>query len=330
MDDFTSTAASYAQTANSYAQTARGTADSSTPGISDWTDLMQHVVLKPEIPHQLFVGSVEGLPTCTADSRTYEIWPKLLLMVLMQGVQHFVVDGVPFHIDAGQDEGASPLVFMLNVARRSTLRFIHDHDAPIRKAMISAPRPWLEWLMRTQTQGSTTLNRFLSEHLAQFRYTPCRQVTTLAEQLINPPPSMQGEIRTLYRSSRGLDILSSSWATLLDHRDNREKPGLASLRQSERVRDYIVDNLDDALTIDKIARSIGASVSSVQRHFKEHFGVTVFEFVRSTRLERASEALERDGVSIAQAAHLAGYANPAHFTTAFKRTYGVLPSQRRR
>lgn len=291
---------------------------------------MQHVTLKPEIPHQLFVGSVEGVPTCTADSSTHEIWPKLLLMVLMQGVQHFVVDGVPFHLDAGQDEDATPLVFMLNVARRSTLRFIHDHDASIRKAMISAPRPWLDWLMQTQTQGSAALNTFLSEHLAQFRYAPCRQVTTLAEQLINPPPSMQGEIRTLYRSSRGLDILCSSWATLLDAREDREKPNLMSLRQSERVRDYIVENLDGVLTIDRIAKDVGASVSSVQRHFKEHFGMTVFEFIRAQRLERAGDALERDGISIAQAAHLAGYANSAHFTTAFKRAYGVLPSHRRR
>ena len=67
----------------------------------------------------------------------------------------------------------------------------------------------------------------------------------------------------------------------------------------------------------------------MQRHFKEHFGLTIFEFIRQKRLESARWALESDGVPIAQAAYIAGYNNPSSFTTAFKKAYGVSPKYRR-
>lgn len=291
---------------------------------------MQHVVLTPKPPQQLFVGSVDGEPTCTPDLETYEIWPKLLVMVLLRGTQHFVIDGKPFLFSAGTMENATPMVIMLNVARAAKLRFVNDSGTPMRKVQISAPRPWLEWLMRTQTQNKTVLKRFLSKHLTTFSFAPSRQMITLAEQLLNPPPSMQDELYAFYRNSRGLDILTTACSVLLDHYGKRDVPIIMSLRQGERIRDYIVEHLDQELTISGIAKEVGASASSVQRHFKTHFGLTVFEFIREQRLERANQALGHDGVSIAQAAYIAGYSNAAHFATAFKRTYGVSPSTRRR
>jgi AraC-like DNA-binding protein len=51
----------------------------------------------------------------------------------------------------------------------------------------------------------------------------------------------------------------------------------------------------------------------------------VFDYVRVRKLEQAREVLERDGVSVAQAAYIAGYASPANFATAFKRQFGTSP-----
>ena len=48
--------------------------------------------------------------------------------------------------------------------------------------------------------------------------------------------------------------------------------------------------------------------------------------VRELRLQRARKAIERDDVSAAQAAYEAGYSNPANFSTAFKRLFGLSPS----
>ncbi|WP_246767099.1 helix-turn-helix domain-containing protein, partial [Bordetella pertussis] len=53
------------------------------------------------------------------------------------------------------------------------------------------------------------------------------------------------------------------------------------------------------------------------------------ECLRGARLTRARLGLERDGLSVAQAACLAGYTSAANFATAFRRAFGVTPGQLR-
>lgn len=67
------------------------------------------------------------------------------------------------------------------------------------------------------------------------------------------------------------------------------------------------------------------STNTLQRTFHAAYGMTVFDYVRRARLQRARDAIEREGISIAQAAHIAGYTSAANFATAFKRLYGMTP-----
>lgn len=84
----------------------------------------------------------------------------------------------------------------------------------------------------------------------------------------------------------------------------------------ERIRLFLIDHLNEPLTIDVVAQAVGASVSVVQRCFKELYGMTVFDFLRRRRLDAARDALDNRGVSIACAA--------------FKKAYGVPPKLRHR
>lgn len=78
-------------------------------------------------------------------------------------------------------------------------------------------------------------------------------------------------------------------------------------------------------SIEEIARNAGMSSSSLQRHFRAAFGMTVFEFIRNARLDEARRVLMQDGVSVSEAAYRAGYSNAANFATAFKRRFGISP-----
>ncbi|MFG1359083.1 helix-turn-helix transcriptional regulator [Xanthobacter pseudotagetidis] len=283
-----------------------------------------------DIPQHLFVGTVDGEPSCAPDETVYDIWPKFVVMVLLEGMQHFVIDDRHFRIDAGAAEDGGVL-FTLNVAQSARLRFINESAVPLRKVMISAPHPWMEWLMRTRGAGQSALRDFLARHLAGQSFPVSGHVRQLAEQILRPPPAMEGEVRTLYCNSRALDIMCLACVAMVEQgMDDHHRPQIASRRRSERVRDFILQNLDRPLTIEEIAAEAGASVSSIQRGFKDHFQMTVFEFVRAERLALACAALEREGISIAQAAYAAGYAAPSNFTTAFKRVYGVPPKRKRR
>lgn len=277
----------------------------------------------------IFVGATEKGPNCTPITRDQNIWSKFMLMVLLQGSQHFVIDGVRFRLDAGTQEAPAPLVFLLNIAQPSRLRFINDSDTPLHKVMISAPVPWLNRLMETQ-DGMPALRNFFGQHLAHFSFEPGQHILQLAEKIMHPPAMLTGELSSIYMKAQALDIMwQSCLALVADEAGGWQPPALMSLKHCERVRDYIVANLDKDLSIDRIAQEAGVSTSTIQRHFKEHFGVPIFGFVRQKRLEAAREALANDGIPVSRAAYIAGYNNISSFTTAFRKAFGVTPKQAR-
>lgn len=281
--------------------------------------------------HYLSVGAMDGNPGGIQDATRSEIGPSLIVTVLLEGSLQVSLNDSVFSVNSGSGfDGGT--VFLVNTAEAARLRYASSNDAPVRYVTIAAPHAWMDWLMRNPTPTDPVLKDFLSTHLAQLTFQAGRQIHHLADQILDPPPTMNGAVRALHCKARALDILCQACAALREHTGQRPRrhPQLASRRRSERVRDYVLANLGKNLTIATIAAEIGASVSSVQRHFKEHFRMTVFEFIRSERLAQACAALERDGVTIAQAAYAAGYAAPSNFTVAFKRAYGILPKHKRR
>ena len=55
-------------------------------------------------------------------------------------------------------------------------------------------------------------------------------------------------------------------------------------------------------------------------------GKTPIEFIRSVRLQRAAQLLEKSQMTIAEVAYETGFNNPKYFSKYFKTQYGVLPS----
>jgi AraC-like DNA-binding protein len=95
-------------------------------------------------------------------------------------------------------------------------------------------------------------------------------------------------------------------------------------------RDYekAVENLlFDNLSLEEIARKLGTSVSSLQRYFKAHHQLTVIEYIRNERLEKARHAMLHDGISIGEAAYYAGYNHVSNFVTAFKKYFEITPAE---
>ena len=56
-------------------------------------------------------------------------------------------------------------------------------------------------------------------------------------------------------------------------------------------------------------------------------GKTPLEFIRSIRLKRAAQLLEKSGMTIAEIAYEVGFNNPKNFSKSFKEEFQVTPSQ---
>lgn len=196
----------------------------------------------------------------------------------------------------------------------------------VRKVNVTVTPEWLEDSGLDAVDDHARVVRFSREHLASLRWRPSPRLITIADQILRPP-TFSPLLQNLYFESRALEFAAEALSAIARSDASDPEP---ALRPKDHLRlnaicDFLDASLDRPLTLQAIARDAGMSVNTLQRLFRAAHGATVFEYVRIRKLDRAREALERDGVPVAQAAYIAGYASAANFATAFKRRFGVSP-----
>ncbi|MQA41376.1 response regulator transcription factor [Rugamonas aquatica] len=88
----------------------------------------------------------------------------------------------------------------------------------------------------------------------------------------------------------------------------------------------IVDNLASLPGLAEIARSVGTYREKLSQVFREQTGMTVFAFIRETRIRRGEELLKDTDIDVQDIALLIGFNNAGNFATAFRERMGVTPS----
>jgi AraC-like DNA-binding protein len=140
-------------------------------------------------------------------------------------------------------------------------------------------------------------------------------------------PYRQG-FRLLHSEAKALEILCQ----VLSPAPGELEHSAAStrlVRQIDTVRRILGTQYAPIPHICELARRVGMSESKLKRAFKEHFGLTVFEYGLECRMRHALELLRDDTMSICQVAESVGYQHQTSFTAAFRDHFGFLPSEAR-
>jgi CheY-like chemotaxis protein len=84
---------------------------------------------------------------------------------------------------------------------------------------------------------------------------------------------------------------------------------------------------DSAFGTDMLADEIGLSRRQVERRVKEALGRTPPDLLREMRLERAAQILRARPGTIGEVAQAVGFRSASHFAAAFRKAFGVSPSE---
>ena len=96
----------------------------------------------------------------------------------------------------------------------------------------------------------------------------------------------------------------------------------------ERIMKCINENLTDPdFNVEKLTEKAGISRAQLHRKMKEIAGVSTGEFIRNLRLEQAARLIEEDKINFTQVAYSVGFNNQTHFSTIFKKHFGMSPSE---
>jgi len=91
---------------------------------------------------------------------------------------------------------------------------------------------------------------------------------------------------------------------------------------------HVEDHIDrPEFSVEDLSRDLHMNRVTLYRKILSLTGKTPIEFIRSIRLKRAAQLLEKSGKTVAEIAYEVGFNNPRHFAKFFKEEFKVTPSQ---
>jgi AraC-like DNA-binding protein len=98
-----------------------------------------------------------------------------------------------------------------------------------------------------------------------------------------------------------------------------------SVERVEKVVAVLRENLSSPPTLDDLGRAVGCSPFHLSRTFSTSTGMTIPQYTRQLRLERAAELLKSGKFNVTEAALEVGYSSLSHFSQAFHEAFGCCP-----
>jgi signal transduction histidine kinase/DNA-binding response OmpR family regulator len=103
-----------------------------------------------------------------------------------------------------------------------------------------------------------------------------------------------------------------------------ESPDEKFIRQALDLVERNISNPD--FSVEAMSRALFLSRVALYKKILALTGQTPIEFIRSIRLKRAAQLLEKSRFTIAEIAYEVGFNNPKYFSRYFKAEFGMLPS----
>ncbi len=112
------------------------------------------------------------------------------------------------------------------------------------------------------------------------------------------------------------------------HIDPRFAPTLFDFSEPWKIDiiDFLNENYMRELSIEDMAHYTGRSLATFKRDFKKVSDTTPERWLTRKRLQVAYELIRKKKLKMVDVCYEVGFKNPSHFSTAFKRQYGMSPA----
>ena len=141
--------------------------------------------------------------------------------------------------------------------------------------------------------------------------------------LLHPPVAKAAQ--SLWYQSKALELMAHFLFAPKD-------PELFCMRQKRvardrvaRTKELLARDLAHPPTLEMLGREVGCSPFYLSRSFSREVGLTIPQYLRKLRMERAAELLRMGHHNVTEAATEVGYASLSHFSKAFCETIGCCP-----
>jgi AraC-like DNA-binding protein len=155
------------------------------------------------------------------------------------------------------------------------------------------------------------------------------EMLQVIQSICNNP--LRGVLGKLMIEAKILELVALQLTQFASSVTQRITSPAFTLRPADRdtfhaLRDYLDIHFASDLSLRSLSRMFGLNEFKLKKGFKELFHTTVFDYIHQRRMEHARRLLADQKMYVHQVANLVGYKNANHFSTAFKRTFGIKPA----
>jgi AraC-like DNA-binding protein len=141
--------------------------------------------------------------------------------------------------------------------------------------------------------------------------------------LASPPVSKAAQI--LWYQSKALELMAHFLFEPKDPEFFCQRQKRVARERVERAKELLSRDLANPLTLEMLGQEVGCSPFYLSRMFSREVGLTIPQYLRKLRMERAAELLRTGRYNVTEAATEVGYSSLSHFSKAFCETIGCCP-----
>ncbi|MEA4981769.1 MAG: helix-turn-helix transcriptional regulator, partial [Paludibacter sp.] len=93
------------------------------------------------------------------------------------------------------------------------------------------------------------------------------------------------------------------------------------------IKEFVNENIENEnLSVSDITQAVGVSRTVLHVKMRNLLDMSISEYVRTLRLNKAKELL-LEGLNISETAYQTGFSDPNYFSKCFKKKYGSSPTE---
>lgn len=176
--------------------------------------------------------------------------------------------------------------------------------------------------------GANSFGLFEEVEKTDGNLVKCRDVNHVKKLLFRIYDSISG-VNPPSELNISLDIYKI-FAELLNPQSIKSKSESNYEDSIQDVKNYITENLNEKLTVQRLANESHMSTSHFSRVFKQQTGFSPYDYVLITRLNKAKYLLQKTEMSVSSIAYETGFNSESNFICFFTDNEGISPGKFRK
>jgi AraC-like DNA-binding protein len=259
---------------------------------------------------------------CTYRDLTIRIPENKHLVQFVVNLSGIVDSGEFLYQDASQSYGGSGI-------QRSVSSFLPATQLQVGVNIHLQPHLLQKFFATPSGELPTELQPLVQNNDWQRVFSPktTAAMRSVVQQIIDCPFS--GTTKRIYLQGKVFELIALQLEGIENFTGKRLhqlalKP--ITIARIYQAADILRSRLEHPPSQIELAQQVGVSHCTLNKGFRSLFGVTPFVYLTQQRMKQAETVLRESCSTVAEVANQVGYANPAQFAAAFKRQFGIAPS----